>query len=718
MRWIVVLTALLSCYGPATARQGNDRMTSSAELAVKEAKAGDTVTLKVKLTPKPGFHTYPTKQSAPGAESFVTKLKLRTETAEIKGAIKEPAGKMHDVAGLIYDLYEEAVTLEVPVLIKKETKAGELKLEVQINTQACDEKGCVPYRAIHEVKLLVKEGSAPKKEETKPVVTDSGGEGDGQNDNDRMSSGAEFAVKDARAGELVYLKVTLLPIPGFHTYPTKQKLPGAEAFVTRFTLRSPIADIKGETKEPEGKPHGEADLKYDVFDTPVTIDVPVLIKADAKPGEQSMELQINSQVCDEKGCVPYRAVHSVKLKIVEGVAPTAKTGNDPVKTTAPASLGSKDTKPEPKTNTDEDRLKFLLGAAVAGIVTVFTPCVFPMIPITVSSFLKRKDTTRSQALKTALVYSGTIVVSLTIIALTLLVTFQQLSRSPITNYVLGGIFIFFALSLFGLYEIALPSFITNWTSKGQGKEGYVGIIFTALTFTIISFSCVAPFLGGFAGAAVANRPLLWNIMGAFVFSAAFASPFFLLALFPSVIRSLPKSGGWLNAMKVVMGFIEVAAALKFFRQAELAHTFGDPSFFTYDFVMSLYVILCFIIGIYLLGVFRMPHDHVEPGEAHHIGVLRAMWAVVFLGLGIYFAPAMWRDADGAKLRPKGVIFDWVDSFLLPGEDTKPKPLAARESKGGKEKISHELPWQGDLQLALTEARAKKKRIFIDFTGEI
>jgi thiol:disulfide interchange protein DsbD len=228
----------------------------------------------------------------------------------------------------------------------------------------------------------------------------------------------------------------------------------------------------------------------------------------------------------------------------------------------------------------------------------------------------------------------------------------------------------------------------------------------ALTFSIISFSCVAPFLGGFA----ALVPSFGNVMdmirsgdlarlgqvfgklflGALAFSVTFASPFFFLALFPTLLRKMPKSGSWMNTVKVVMGFLEVAAAVKFFRAGE-RYIFGQAEFLTYDLALGIYVALALACGLYLLGVFRLPHD--EPPE--HLGVPRMIFAVLFLALACYLAPALLKLDPDRKQRPAGVVFAWLDSFLLP------------------DKSDHNF---GSLQVGLKEAADKRKLVFINFTG--
>jgi thiol:disulfide interchange protein DsbD len=233
----------------------------------------------------------------------------------------------------------------------------------------------------------------------------------------------------------------------------------------------------------------------------------------------------------------------------------------------------------------------------------------------------------------------------------------------------------------------------------------LGTMFMALTFTIISFACVAPFLGGFGGTAAAARPLWQNLLGGLAFAATFAAPFFVLALFPTLLKALPKSGAWLNSVKVVMGFLELAAAFKFFRGAELIQTGGDVTIFSYDFVLGIWIALAVLCGLYLIGTYRLPHD--TPAES--IGVPRLLFSAAFIGLGVYLAPALFKvNSEGAAQRPGGAIFAWVDAFLLP------------ESRGSAGSRSH--PVTGDLYYAVEQARdhlrktGQPKRILVDFTG--
>jgi thiol:disulfide interchange protein DsbD len=331
-----------------------------------------------------------------------------------------------------------------------------------------------------------------------------------------------------------------------------------------------------------------------------------------------------------------------------------------------------------------------------------------MIPITVNFFLKQSEKEHHNPLAMASVYSGTIIVLLTVIMLVLGQFVIDLARNEWFNLALGIVLIVFALSLFGLYEIELPHFLARYTSAHEGKGGLLGAMFMAMTFTITSFTCTGPFLGLMLGSVAGIQPPRFNLaLGALVYSTTFAAPFFVLALFPSMLKKLPRSGSWLNSVKVTMGFLELGAALKFLSNTDLTLHPGNPQFFSYDTVLAAWIALSASCSLYLLGLFRLPNDD----KVENIGVIRMLIAVSFLGLSIYLAPAMF------GLHPAGVVGDNVVAFLPPrtGHDND----AAGSSKGGAESGSttpgHK-NWYLDYDDAWKDAVKNDKLIFIDFTG--
>jgi thiol:disulfide interchange protein len=518
---------------------------------------------------------------------------------------------------------------------------------------------------------------------------------------DRIKFQVDVTPKSVRPGEVVKLTITATPGSKYHTYPLTERAPKQDVKQLSKLEVLPTTDLipLWPVKESEAEFVKEADDILLEHAKPFTWTQDFLVKDTASPGETTLPFFIKLQVCDT-GCVWGTHYFSVPLTIKDekAVAPSAEL------------KGRLDaTQPEIRVREVPEDLQQLLGDSSSGsgllgfilqgvfwgAVSLITPCVFPMIPITVSFFLKQSEKEHHKPLLMATVYSATIVIVLTIAAVALLSFFRAVSTHWAMNFGLGALFIFFALSLFGMYEIELPSGMARYTSSHEGSS-LVGTMFMALTFTIISFACVAPFLGGFGGtAASANLGFAKMLLGGLAFSVTFASPFMILALFPTLLKKMPKSGTWLNSVKVVMGFLELAAALKFLRQGELLIT-SETQFFTYDFVLGLYVALSLLCGFYLLGLFRLPHD--TPVE--HLGVPRMLLATFFIGLALYLTPAVWKvDAKGKTQRPHGVVFAWLDSFLLPEDEA-------------------DLPWIGDLDQALeTAAKTPGKRIFIDFTGK-
>jgi len=582
-----------------------------------------------------------------------------------------------------------------------------------------------------------------------------------------------------RRGEMAKLTIQGMPKPGFHTYPLTKR--SAALTPEGSAVQDPIGLSKIIYKENPGlqpmwpvtetepMPVNEEGVGTLLeHESNFSWSQDILVLPEATPGTKVLRFEIRLQVCD-KTCitdnipfevdlevsdapaVPLTAELEKRLKVKEQVIeevipslvpfgsalqqptprPPAETKNSggskgPEKVVDAPAKAALAPSPEPGPRLSEEggspRSDGLLGFILLGIsfgaISLITPCVFPMIPITVSFFLKQSEKEHHQPLAMALVYSGTIVTVLTLGGVLLVRILQPVSQHWITNVVLGVLFAYFALSLFGMYEIRLPTSLANLTSAQEGRGGLAGTIFMALTFTIISFTCVAPFYGSFIGLqASATSATDWVrlFLGALSFSVTFASPFFLLALFPSVLRKLPKSGSWMNTVKVVMGFLEIAAALKFLRAGELL-VFGEADLLTYDVVLGLYVGLALVCGVYLLGFFRLPHD--DPIE--HIGVPRFLLSLLFLSLVFYLMPGLFKDASGERQRPTGKIFAWLDSFLLQDPAPVVLPGIARDGNGPQSSRdpAQKLIWLPDVQEGLKEARDRQQLVFVDFTGLI
>ncbi len=324
-----------------------------------------------------------------------------------------------------------------------------------------------------------------------------------------------------------------------------------------------------------------------------------------------------------------------------------------------------------------------------------------MIPITVSYFTNHAAGNRAKSIRLATVYSIGIIGTFTIIGMLLAIFvgaagITLFAANPYVNLLITAIFLFFAFNLFGAYEIAVPtSILTKLDSLTRSKEGdgsgIVGALLMGLTFSLTSFTCTSPFVGTILVSASQGN---WQmpLLGMLAFSTVFALPFFVLALLPQYVSSLPRAGGWMNSVKVAMGFLEVAAAMKFISNVDLIWKWG---IFTRPVVLAIWIALFGILAVYLLGKFQLPHD----SKPERIGAFRLMSAVVSLAVAFFLLTGLF----GAKLGE-------LESFLPPDLDN-----SSAKMFGGKS--ANELTWiDNNLEKALAQAKAENKRVFIDFTG--
>ncbi len=560
-------------------------------------------------------------------------------------------------------------------------------------------------------------------------------------------------------GEVIRLVIEGTPRKGFHTYPLTKQFEEQKANVSTIKyVKNDDLQLLWPVTETPPEPINEKDVGvYLEQRKPFTWTLDFHINPKAESGPQHLRFSIHVEVCNEKTCQLGDHEFDVPFTIADAPPVTAPTDLEqhllytpppagtlnfegqgyrivsalqPVKTIAPTPLLPEVVNPTPNPVTKVnapggvwDLLLFMGYGIFWGATSLITPCVFPMIPITVSYFLKQSEKASSRGLAggemvvrkgrspllLAGVYSTTIAVVLTIAGVCLIRLVQPFSQHWATNIILGGLFVFFALSLFGMYDIVLPSGLGRFTASGEGRGGLIGVVFMALTFTVISFACVAPFYGSFitySASASSAADWLKLVLGALAFSVTFALPFFVLALFPSLLKALPKSGSWLNTVKVVMGFLELAAAFKFLRASELNFSHGNSEYLTYDLVLGVYIALSLACGLYLLGLYRLPHDH---GNHETLSVPRLMFSIAFMGLALYMLPGLFTMSNGEQQRPGGTLFAWIDAFLLP-QNAGPKVGPDGGTSSG------QLAWVGDLQDALKQGEAEKKLVFLDFTA--
>ncbi len=364
---------------------------------------------------------------------------------------------------------------------------------------------------------------------------------------------------------------------------------------------------------------------------------------------------------------------------------------------------------------------FLLCLAT-GLLAVITPCVFPLIPVTVSFFLKRSKT-RMEGLKNAVWYSLSIVLIYTIPTLVLTLIFGDkilytISTHPVSNIFFFVVFIVFAISFFGAFELALPNSWANKADQKAGKGGLLGIFFMALTLVIVSFSCTGPIVGTLLGQTSMQGVGLAPIIGMMGFGVGLAIPFSLFAFFPSMLQSLPKSGGWLNTIKVSFGFIELALALKFLSNVDLSYHLG---ILNRDVFLVLWIVVFFLLGLYLLGKLKFAHDSDLP----FVSVPRLFFAMASFSFAVYMVPGLW----GAPLKAlSGFIppsttqeFNLNDLQYKIGNAGTVHSAAGNQAAPPKKytnklHVPFGLTAYFDLEEGMAAAKILKKPIMLDFTG--
>ena len=399
--------------------------------------------------------------------------------------------------------------------------------------------------------------------------------------------------------------------------------------------------------------------------------------------------------------------HDFEVKIGEGAAVAAAEDEAPAQKTAfPWGL--------------------ILQAILWGFAMLMTPCVFPMVPMTVSFFLKGSDNVAQGRFKAGM-YGLFIVILYTLpIALLIVITriiggesvtadiFNWIATHWLPNILFFIIFMVFAASFFGAFEITLPQSLVNKSDKGSDKKGLAGVFFMALTLVLVSFSCTGPIVGNVLIQATSSNGAWWiPIVTMLAFSIAFALPFTLLAFFPSLLKDLKKSGGgWLNTVKVVMGFIEVALGFKFLSMADQTYHWG---LLDREIYLAIWIVTFALLGFYLLGKLKFAHDDDVP----HISVTRLSLAIVVFSFVVYMVPGMW----GAPLSGLSGYLPPIstqDYILSPGGTanvvTVDAPAKSESKKYDFLHLPHNLDGYFDLEQGLEAAKELGKPVFVDVTG--
>ena len=528
---------------------------------------------------------------------------------------------------------------------------------------------------------------------------------------------------DIRAGETIVIHADINIKEGFYTYSSHPDLTLTPSYFE--WIDTTLFSLLGIMNEPKPIIKFVEAFKMDVGKhiNSVVLSQEIVLANNAQPGQHILEGTFIYQVCDVTKCIPHWDDFSISINIESG-APRAEYIRDVVTNYPSLDTYKKDSKlgtTSSAKESDESLFIFFFMALFAGLAALLTPCVFPMIPMTVA-FFTGHEKNKSEAIRDAIIFGVSIVAIYTIVGIGVSVLFgaevaNEIATSAIANIIFFVIFFIFALSFLGAFEIVLPSSFVNKMNKNSEKGGLIGIFFMAFTLVLVSFSCTGPIVGSVLIES-AQGEILKPIIGMLGFSLSFAIPFTLFAIFPEWMKSLPKSGGWLNSVKVVLGFLELALSIKFLSIADQAYHWGILDREVY---LAIWIVIFFLMGIYLLGKLQLPHDT----PIQKLSVTRLLLSICTFTFVVYMIPGMF----GAPLK---ALSGYLPPMTTQDFDINRIMREQQFSSGGEAEVDNKFPTNPrfssflhlphgisgffDYDEARTYAREVNKPLFIDFTG--
>lgn len=455
-----------------------------------------------------------------------------------------------------------------------------------------------------------------------------------------------------------YIEFTAQIADGWHMY--AMDLPADGPTPTSFDFKTVIgADLVG-TPEPSAEPIVKLDKMFQLmigyWEGSVSFRQKFRL---TKPGGGcKFEGNIRSMACNDMSCstpdkVPFELTYQEQaIPAADSSAATAEkiekspAGNDAgsIITGADREQWWQPVEAKSSTSAAADWWYILLWGFLGGLLALLTPCVWPMIPLTVSFFLK-KGTSRGRSIADAMIYGASIIVIYLVLGIAVTLMFgagklNELATNAVFNIIFFAILVIFAISFFGAFDIKLPSKWSNTVdSKAEKTTGMISIFFMAFTLVLVSFSCTGPLIGTLLVEAASQGNITGPALGMGAFALALAIPFTLFAIFPSLLKEMPRSGGWLNSVKVVLGFLELALSLKFLSVVDLAYGWRilDREVF-----LALWIVIFVLLGLYLLGKLRFSHD----SELEYVSIPRFFLALASLSFAVYLLPGLW----GAPLK--------------------------------------------------------------------
>ncbi|OFX22645.1 MAG: hypothetical protein A2041_11480 [Bacteroidetes bacterium GWA2_31_9b] len=498
--------------------------------------------------------------------------------------------------------------------------------------------------------------------------------------------------------------------------------PVRTAFMFNESNKYELIDKPSESPEPEEIMDDVFNIKVKYFSNKATFVQKIKVLS-SEPF--SITGSIEYQVCQDDKCVYFNPDFSVKVKGASianaQVVPVVDSAIEKVETEKSITTETATVKVESTSDIQKKSIwGFFFLSFILGLAGILTPCVFPMIPMTVSFFMQGQSSKFNSIVK-ALIFGISIVVLYTSVGLIVSLTSAgagfttALSSHWIPNLIFFVLFLAFAASFFGMFEIILPTGLANKADKQVDKGGFLASFFMAFTLVVVSFSCTGPIVGVLLVKAAAGD-VLEPLIGMFAFGLAFALPFTLLAIFPRMLKSLPKSGGWMNSVKVVLGFIILAFSLKFIANIDQAYHLGIMS---RDVYLAIWIVLFALLGFYFLGKIKFSHDSDVP----FVSVPRMVFAIFSFTFALYLLPGMFGaelNSISALIPPKSAQqFDLTknQTFIQTGVGvTQPTSLCETPKYGDILHLPHGLQGYFDYEQGMACAKKLNKPVLLDFKG--
>lgn len=668
----VALTLLLVAASPAGAQVTPEVTASFPD--VGEATPGQTIEVTAVARVAPGWHIYATKTENGQETTFELTL---PPGVTLEGDVIEPAPHREEIeyVGAV-DIHRGEVAFKRALRLGPDVK-GPLSIPARLSWQTCDDANtkCITGEATGVLTIEV----------ASPSVTSVPSAPDATKDDPAAPEVVASARLVRRSPERVDLVIELRVKPGWHVYGTSTP----NGLPTTLTVETPAGvSALGPLEEPA--PHTE-EIE---FVGPVSIHrgaVRFVQPLAVTPGSDgAVTGKVAWQVCDDANTMCLQGEQPFSLPLGSAAAEASAVAPVETRSAPTTATGPSATPPSPggaaggAAPAPESNLWTLFLASVGlGVLMLFQPCTYPMIPITVSIFSKGKALSRRAGVLRALAYAGGIVLSFVLVGAMVQVAFgaagqgrlNELATNPWVNLVIGAVFVYFAFSFFGYYEIGLPAPLQRLMQLGNARRESDGTVpvwslfLMGFFFVLTSYTCGAPIvLALFATSAQDPHPLA-VVFATAVFATTVAAPFFVLSLVPGAVRSLPKSGSWFSVFKVVIGFLELAFALKFLRGSDVI---WDIGVLPRPVILGLWALLCLASAIYLLGRFPLAFPHDPDLRQPSTG--RGFWAAIFLTLAAYFGL-------GVTGRP---LLEELEAFILAehetdGDAVKFGPLAYRTS---------------------------------------